>query len=187
MVESDDRRTAYKVKWDGTKGKCSCSDYKQNHNGNGYLCQHITAVKEGRHNILLKAQAGAHKTEEEIFEILNRNFDEDKILYRADGLKTIETVHVINRLNEALGPLNWSFKHSTPTYNDKEYTCNGRIDVRLGAKHTSRQQTGSCRCDTGSGVVLSKGEAQTGAIQMALKKCASLYGVALNQVYQANH
>lgn len=185
LVESEDRRVAYKVKWDGRRGVCSCDDYQKNHKGNGYLCRHINAVRDGQQKISLKPQAGHSRTEREIFEILNRDFSEDKILYRSDGLKTIETVHVINRLNEALGPLNWSFRHSTPTANGKEYTCNGRIDVHINGKHTFRQQSGSC--EYGNGIALSKGEAQTGAIQMALKKCASLFGVGLNQVYQANH
>lgn len=185
LVESDDKRIAYKVKWDGRKGICSCDDYQSNHNGNGYLCQHITAVKEGQYKTQLSSQVSYHKTDEEIYEILSRDFSEDKILFRADGLRTIETIHVINRLNEALGPLNWSFKHSTPTSNGKEYTCNGRIDVHINGKHTFRQQSGSCKYGA-EGIAFSRGEAQTGAIQMALKKCASLYGVALNQVYQAN-
>lgn len=186
LVESDDKRVAYKVRWNRHKGACSCDDYQQNHKGNGYLCKHITAVKDGQHKIALKAQTGSYRTEQEIFEILNRDFDKDKILYRADGFKTIETIHVINRLNEALGPLNWSFKHSTPTGNGKEYTCNGRIDVHINGKHTFRQQSGSCKYGNDNRVTLTRGEAQTGAIQMALKKCASLYGVALNQVYKAN-
>ena len=186
LVESENKRVAYKVKWDGRKGVCSCDDYKKNHKGNGYLCQHITAVKDGQHKVLLQPQVVYYKTEEEIREILNRDFSEDKILYRPDGLKSIETVHVINRLNEAFGPLNWSFRHSTPTGNGQEYTCNGRIDVHINGKHTFRQQSGSCKYGNENNVALSRGEAQTGAIQMALKKCASLYGVALNQVYKAN-
>ena len=133
------------------------------------------------------AQKGSGKTDNDVYKALRRNFSKNKILYRADGFKTIETRHVINRLNEVLGPMNWSFKHSSPIFKGNEYTCNGRIDVSINGKSTFRQQTGSCRQDTGNGVILSPGEAQTGAIQMCLKKCASLYGVALNQVYKANH
>lgn len=186
LVESDDKRIAYKVKWDGSKGVCSCDDYQKNHKGNGYLCLHITAVRDGQQRIALAPQMSYHRTDEEIYKILSRDFSEDKILYRADGLKSIEAVHVINRLNEAFGPLNWTFRHSTPTRNGKEYTCNGRIDVNINNKHTFRQQSGSCKYGDENGATLSRGEAQTGAIQMALKKCASLYSVALNQVYREN-
>jgi hypothetical protein len=131
-------------------------------------------------------QKGSGKTDDEIYTALSADFSEDKILYRSDGLRTIETCHVINRMNEVLGPMNWSFKHSTPTCNGMEFVCNGRIDMTIGGRTTFRQQTGSCKYDIANGTTLSKGEAQTGAIQMALKKCASLYGVALNQVYGTN-
>ena len=143
-------------------------------------------VRNRQKKMSVLAQKNHHKTDNDVYKALHKNFSKNKILYRADGLKTIETVHVINRLNEVLG-MNWSFKHSTPIFKGNEYTCNGRIDVSINGKSTFRQQTGSCRQDTGNGVILSPGEAQTGAIQMCLKKCASLYGVALNQVYKANH
>jgi hypothetical protein len=132
------------------------------------------------------AQKSHHKTDNDVYKALSKDFSEDKILYRADGLKTIETVHVINRLNEVLGILGWSFRHSTPTSNGKEYTCNGRLNVHINGKSTFRQQTGSCKYDIANGTTLSKGEAQTGAIQMALKKCASLYGIGLDQIYRSN-
>ncbi len=186
FVESDDRKIAYKVKWDGSKGVCSCSDYQQRHKGNGYLCSHIIAVRDGQKKMSVSAQKGCNKTSDEIYEALSRDFSPDKILIRGDGLKAIETIHVINRLNGVLGILNWSFKHSTPTYKNGEYVCNGRIDVNINGRSTFRQQTGSCRLDTGNGFMLTNGDAQTGAIQMSLKKCASLYGVALNQVYRSS-
>ena len=141
-------------------------------------------VRNRQKKMSVLAQKNHHKTDNDVYKALRRNFSKNKILYRADGFKTIETRHVINRLNEVLGPMNWSFKHSSPIFKGNEYTCNGRIDVSINGKSTFRQQTGSCRQDTGNGVILSPGEAQTGAIQMCLKKCASLYGVALNQVYR---
>ena len=185
FVESDDKKSAFKVKWDGRKGVCSCSDYQQNHKGNGYLCSHITAVRGGKSKLSVMAQKGSGKTDDEIYTALSKDFSEDKILYRSDGLRTIETIFVINRMNEVLGVTNWNFRHSTPKCNNGEYTCNGRVDVSINGKSTFRQQTGSCKMDTGSGLKLSNGEAQTGAIQMALKKCCSLYGVA-GQIYRSD-
>ena len=57
-MESEDKRVAYKVKWDNRKGVCSCDDYQKNHKGNGDLFQHLLAVKDGQHKIGLETQRG---------------------------------------------------------------------------------------------------------------------------------
>ncbi len=187
FVDSDNKKLAFKVKWNGNKGVCSCDDYQQNHKGNGYLCSHITAVRDGKSKLSVMAQKGSGKTDDEIYTALSADFSEDKILYRSDGLRALETIHVINRLNDVLGILNWSWKCSTPVLKNNEYVCAGRLDVYINGRNAYRQQIGSCKINSGDGFNLSHGEAQTGSIQMSLKKAASLFGIGLNQIYRANH
>jgi len=187
FVESEDKKVAFKVKWNGNKGVCSCDDYQQNHKGNGYLCSHITAVRDGQKKMSVLAQQSCKKTDDQIYAELSKDFPEDLILIRSDGLRALETIHVINRLNDVLGILNWSWKCSTPVLKNNEYVCAGRLDVYINGRNAYRQQIGSCRINSGDGFNLSHGEAQTGSIQMSLKKAASLFGIGLNQIYRANH
>ena len=141
--------------------------------------------KKKKKKMSVLAQQGVQKTDDQIYTELSKDFPEELILYRADGMRTIETIHVINRLNKGLGVLNWSWKCSTPVLKNDEYSCAGRLDIYVNGRNAYRQQIGSCRLEMGNGAMLTHGEAQTGSIQQALKKAASLIGVGANQVYSS--
>ena len=179
FVDAGDSGSSYKVMWNGKKSLCTCSDYKQN--GNGYLCAHIRAAKE--HGLNHKVEVDPERTESEIAAMLNKPFPPEMIKARPDGLRFIDSAQIIQRLNDAFGPLNWSFSHTDLVDDgDGQVSCNGRLDVYILGKHISKEQIGSCRYDK----FLSRGDARTGAIQYALKKCASLFGIGLKQLYTSS-
>lgn len=180
FVESDNKQFAFLVIWDGINGKCTCQTYTTGIKTNSaFQCGHILAAKKCPPPTT--ATIASEKTEAKIDEILNRPFTADKIHTKPDGTKYIEAVNVIERLNEAFGNTGWSFFHKEPIEADEtqEVVCSGKIEAHINNRTVCKEHSGSCRYDT----ELSYGEARTGSIQMALKKCASLFGIGLKQLY----
>src|SRR5205814_1873948 len=98
-------------------------------------------------------------------------------------LEYITGEQATTRLNETLGFLNWSFRiveHGIAAEADECWAL-GEITVSLDGRVVSRQQFGSQKVkrSRSSGTPLDIGFDLKGAATDALKKCASLVGVAL--------
>lgn len=184
-VEADNKQFAFMTMWDGTHGRCTCQAYMAGIKTNSaFQCSHILAAKKCPPPSTTNTR---EKTETEIETILNKPFPADRIHAKSDGTKYIETVDIIERLNEAFGNTGWSFSHKEPIEMDdtKEIVCSGRIEAYIGDRLVFKEHSGSCKygIEFDDGKIISYGEARTGAIQMALKKCVSLFGVGLKQLY----
>lgn len=184
FVETEDRKMAYRVYWDGTSGQCTCADFAKR--GIGYTCAHITAVK----NRPIEEECVVPRKETR--EILTRKFDEDEVC-EANGVKAIKLSSVIDRLNEAFGPMEWSFTYGEPDDCGDIFVCNGKLEVLLGGQKTFKSNAGSCQYQEGAeagdpyvdnpecGYAISIGDAKVAAVHAALKKCALLLGIGLEQ------
>jgi hypothetical protein len=98
-------------------------------------------------------------------------------------LEYITGEQATTRLNEALGFMNWSFRiveHGIHAEADECWAL-GELTVTLGERTVTRQQFGSQKVkrSRASGTPLDIGFDLKGAGTDALKKCASLIGVAL--------
>lgn len=171
---------AYKVFWDGEKGTCACVEFQKTGR-----CTHIARAKEGPASV---------RTEAETERILKLPFPEKAIKTSPDGFKNIEISEIYKRLNEAFGVGNWSFELlKEPTEYDTEMVCNGSLTVyyydRTGQRVcVCKEHTGACEFanDVGNDEFerfLTYGQARTGAIHMALRKCALMLGIGLGQQY----
>lgn len=186
FVESEDKKMAFRVFWDGTCGQCTCADF--NRHGNGYHCIHINAAKT-------HPKENDKKSKEETVKILTRIFRDDQICEH-DGMKTIKLSEVVKRLNEAFGPTNWSFSYDEPVDCGSEFVCNGRLEVSVGDEKTWKENVGYCQFVEGEqseagdsdhdnlecGFAIGIGKARVGAVHAALKNCAMFFGVGLEQL-----
>jgi len=98
-------------------------------------------------------------------------------------LEYITGEQATTRLNETLGFMNWSFRvveHGIHAEADECWVL-GELSVTMGGRTVSRQQFGSQKVkrSRSSGTPLDIGFDLKGAATDALKKCASLIGVAL--------
>lgn len=182
FVESEDKKMAFRVFWDGTCGQCTCSDFGKH--GNGYHCIHINAVKNHPKD--------GNKSGEETIEILTRSFRDDQICEH-EGIRSIKLSEVVKRLNEAFGSTNWSFSYKEPVDCGNEFVCSGRLEVGVGDEKTWKENVGYCQFiedDGGAtdyenlecGFAIGMGKARDSAIQAALKNCAMFFGVGLEQL-----
>ena len=109
-------------------------------------------------------------------EILEREFDKNQIKQRkGPGGKTldyVETPSVIKRLNQAFD-FNWSFDIEQFENNDGEVVVLGK----LTGEGISKMQFGSKAITNGKGEI---GDDLKAAGSDALKKCATLFGIALH-------
>ena len=189
FVESEDKKTAFRVYWDGTCGQCTCPDFNRGANQRpGYHCIHINAVKNHQ-------REDGNKSGEELVKILAKPFRDDQICEH-DGMKTIKLSEVVKRLNEAFGPMNWSFSYEEPVDCGNEFVCNGRLEVSLGDEKTWKENAGHCqfvedeRIEVGDpdynnpecGFAVGMGEARVGAVHATLKSCAMFFGIGLEQL-----
>lgn len=107
---------------------------------------------------------------------------------KKNGFDYVAHAYVTERLNKALGIAGWSFEiKATDVYLDlKEVHCLGRLMAHItlpdGSTRTIiKEEWGGQKCNTNSsGVITELANDKKGAGSDALKKCATLLGVALN-------
>src|SRR5262249_15063186 len=98
-------------------------------------------------------------------------------------LEYITGEQCVSRLNQVLGPTNWSFlvrEHGINAEADEVWVL-GELTVTLDGSTANRQQFGSQKIKRGrqAGTPIDVGFDLKGATTDALKKCASLVGVGL--------
>jgi hypothetical protein len=104
---------------------------------------------------------------------------------RGKQLAYVDHAYVTRLLNEAFG-FDWDFEvdqEQLLMVNDQpfEVKCRGRLEVRVNERRIVKMQFGCQPIEMrSSGVPVSLGDAFKGAASDALKKCASLLGVALD-------
>jgi len=186
FVESEDKRMAYRVFWDGTRGQCTCADYSRR--GNGHHCVHINAV------IARPKEDDAGTDDDEMTEILIGAFNHDQVS-EYDGIRSVKYLEVVKRLNEAFGELNWSFAHDNPDDTGDSFVCRGKLEIEITGrklvkggvglcKYTDARQSESYDDDLDAvecGFAVDMGNAQVGAVHAALKNCAMMLGVGIEE------
>lgn len=184
FVEAENAQFAYKVLLDGTHSRCTCQNYTAGvKNNNSFQCSHIIAARRNPPPSITGAKG---KPEEVINAILSKPFPENKIQTRQDGTRYIEIIDVVERFNEAFGSTGWSFSHKEPMEIDdtQEIVCSGRIEAYSGDRLVFKEHSGSCKYgELRNGKTVSYGEARIGSIHVALKNCASLFGVGQKQLH----
>jgi hypothetical protein len=122
------------------------------------------------------------------FDKLERPFAPHELKQRPGGggvmLDYIEWTKAVRRMDEAVGKDNWGFECGEPRFfgdNQQGYVvCTGKMTVTFpNGKTTVKGSMGGCAFGQG-GRGMSPDDAAKGAASDALKKCASLYGVALD-------
>lgn len=93
-------------------------------------------------------------------------------------VKYVEGGYVIAKLNQIFGNVNWSFEEVDIVESEKEVSVLGRLTIHdhRGGYSVKKEQWG--QSDIQDNVPL--GDTRKAAATDALKKCASLYGVALD-------
>lgn len=120
-----------------------------------------------------------------VYEKLCAPFDIVKTVPGPGGVQLayLSIEQVTTRLNDVLGPFNWSFSVDDHRYNEEadEVWCKGTLTVIVDGQTVSRQQFGSQkinrRRDNGKPVEI--GFDLKGAASDCLKKCAQGFGVGL--------
>ena len=171
FVEAEDRKTAFRVLWDGRNGQCTCADFARH--GNGYYCVHINAVKN-------RPQEAEGKSVKEVEGILSRQFSDNQLISDPYRGKKVQFEEIVKRLNEAFGVIFWSFSHEEPVDNGDSFTCAGRLEVVIGGVKAWKENVGYCQYVDG-GQEDGMAGARTGSAQDALVNCALLFGVGLEQ------
>ena len=94
------------------------------------------------------------------------------------NVKYVEGGYVIAKLNEIFGILNWSFEEVDRVEQDKDVSVLGRLTIHdhKGGYSVKKEQWG--QSDIQDNVPV--GDTRKAAATDALKKCASLYGIALD-------
>lgn len=94
------------------------------------------------------------------------------------NVKYVEGGYVIARLNQIFGIINWSFEEVDRVESDKEVSVLGRLTIHdhKGGYSVKKEQWG--QSDIQDNVPL--GDTRKAAATDALKKCASLFGIALD-------
>lgn len=177
FVESEDKKTAYRVFWDGTNGQCTCADFARRNSGyhkGELLCAHIHTVKN------CTQQVTCGKPVNEIEATLSRRFTDNQLVDGQYGDKSVKFEEVVKRLNEAFGALYWSFSHEEPIDCGDSFTCAGRLEIEFGGVKAWKENTGHCQYVDG-GQADGMAGARTGSAQNALVNCALLFGVGLEQ------
>lgn len=122
---------------------------------------------------------------DEVQAILERPFDKQYIKQRTQvgkKLDYIEAHNVIHRLNEAFGPTDWSFSIGETIQTVDEYIVFGTMCVEMVCK----SQVGSAQIMYKKGTehvpenMVGLGDNIKSAISDCIKKCATLFGVALH-------
>jgi len=194
---------------------CTCKDY---HNYKGAIrCKHIIAVgkkaTKASNSYIKSENHNINKVKEEI----NMNFNENNLPVNQDDIKTlqailtrpfpvelikyrkgfnnkqlayVETVHYINRLNEAFN-YQWDWQIINYTVTDDQVYCQGRLSVVINGKLINKESFGGkditmvdvydkvTRKATGR-KALSIADDLKSASSDALKKAASLLGIGLH-------
>jgi len=194
---------------------CTCKDY---HNYKGAIrCKHIIAVGKKAtkaSNLYIKSENhNINKVKEEF----NMNFNENNLPVNQDNIKTlqailtrpfqqelikyrrgfnnkqlayVETIHYINRLNEAFN-YQWDWQVINYTVTDDQVYCQGRLTVEINGKLINKESFGGkditmvdvydkvTRQITGK-KALSIADDLKSASSDALKKAASLLGIGLH-------
>ena len=194
---------------------CTCKDYI-NYKG-AIRCKHIIAVGKKAtkaSNIYIKSENhNINKVKEEF----NMNFNENNLSVNQDDIKTlqailtrpfqqelikyrrgfnnkqlayVETIHYINRLNEAFN-YQWDWQVINYTVTDNQVYCQGRLTVEINGKLINKESFGGkditladvydkvTRQITGK-KALSIADDLKSASSDALKKAASLLGIGLH-------
>lgn len=127
----------------------------------------------------------ARPAEADLYDALAAPFERTHFRDGGGGvrLEYIDGEQATTRLNETLGFLNWSFRvveHGIHAEADECWTL-GELTVTIGDRTVTRQQFGSNKIkrSRSSGTPLDIGFDLKAAGTDALKKCASLIGVAL--------
>lgn len=93
-------------------------------------------------------------------------------------VKYVEGGYVISKLNEIFGNLNWSFEEVERVESEKEVSVLGRITIHDHKNGYSVKKEQWGQSDIQDNVPL--GDTRKAAATDAMKKCASLFGVALD-------
>jgi len=162
------KATTYRVSKNPDTGKveCACRDY-QNYREYDLRCKHKIAVimkfSKAANNKTIKAEDNNIKNNEEVMnvsnnmnnqvnneaivlkEILNRPFTA-QIIKQRDGqkgkkLNYVETVHYIDRLNEAFN-FQWNWEIVSEVILVHEVYCKGKLSVEIGGKTVIKEAYG---------------------------------------------
>lgn len=167
FVESEDKKTACRVFWDGARGECTCASFPRSGN-----CAHINAVKN-------RPPGTAGK--KDVDGILTQRFSDSQLADDQQGNTSVVYEEVVKRLNEAFGVMYWSFSHEEPVDCGDSFTCAGRLEAVIGDIRAWKENTGYCQYVDG-GQADGMAGARTGAVRDALVKCALLFSVGLEQL-----
>src|SRR5262245_28071466 len=124
------------------------------------------------------------RQDEAIRRILSQRTPESEIRTRTGrggkAMKYTDGAYVIRTLNEAFG-WDWDFMADSEELLTKngqpfEVKCRGTLTVRMGGRTITKTQYGCQPIDNGPSI----GDCYKGAATDAMKKCASLLGVALD-------
>lgn len=112
---------------------------------------------------------------------LEAPFPPEEIRQREGGFgKMLDFIHwtaAVRRLNKAVGSDSWDFEVSDLRLADGVAICKGRLTIRFPDGTTAtKEQYGGNAVNQG----MKPDDAAKGAGSDALKKCASLFGIALN-------
>lgn len=107
-----------------------------------------------------------------------QEFIRERVGRGGKSVKNVEGGYVIAKLNSIYGQLNWDFEVLTEKETDKEVFVKGRLTIKDHAKGYSIGKTQYGQADKQVNVPI--GDTYKAAGTDALKKCASLFGIALD-------
>jgi hypothetical protein len=112
----------------------------------------------------------------ELYQALAARFDKHHKLPKGGAdLDYISTEQCVSRLNEVLGVDGWEFEIREHGCENNTLWTLGRLTAHFPERTVAREQFGECATSRG----MADGDARKGAGSDALKKCATLLGVAL--------
>ncbi|HEY2930301.1 MAG TPA: Rad52/Rad22 family DNA repair protein [Acidobacteriota bacterium] len=181
---------------------CNCPDY--NKNAPKGECDHISEVVRllngqvrskpngwaGQPNVPV-ARKGPAKVDSlpaleksQLAVLLEYPFRDDQVKAREkDGAPYIDGASVIQRLNDVLGPENWSFRlMGDPQQLEDEAVVRGRLIVRINGRSVVKEDFGAHeyarkRADK---AIVSRGDTIKAAVTDCIKRCAHQLGVGLH-------
>jgi hypothetical protein len=181
---------------------CNCPDYKKN-SPKG-TCDHVSEVvrllnsqvrakpngRAGQRNVpvtrkgLIMVGSLPAVEKSQVAVLLEYPFRDDQVKAREkDGAPYIDGASVIQRLNDVLGPENWSFRLlGDPQQLEDEAIVRGRLIARIDGRIVVKEDFGAHeyarkRADK---AIVSRGDTIKSAVTDCIKRCAHQLGVGLH-------
>lgn len=107
-----------------------------------------------------------------------REFIKERKARGGKQVKYVEGGYVVSKLNELFGPINWEFEVLDEQVTDKDVTIRGKLTIKDHVNGYSISKTQYGGHDRDSNIPL--GDTKKAAATDALKKCATLFGIALD-------